>query len=125
MKTTSNRIRLLLTAAAFGAVASFAQAGPGVGYWKSLGRPEQFENLKKGSKVAYVCNECKSVSEIPITSKEQSMGYCKLGAAVTCPSCKRTTKVVIKRERNSAPTHTEVTYVNDNGKECAFMAVKE
>ncbi|MEO5715862.1 MAG: hypothetical protein ABIT37_20450 [Luteolibacter sp.] len=125
MKTTSKKIRLLLTAAAFGALASFAQAGPGVGYWKHLGKQPQFEQLKPGAKVAYVCNECKSVSEIPITSKEQAMGYCKEGATVTCPSCKKTTKVVIKRERNAAPTHTEVTYVDDKGKECAFIAVKE
>jgi hypothetical protein len=35
------------------------------------------------------------------------------------------TTVVVKRERNAPPTHTEVTYVNDKGKECAFVAVKE
>jgi len=125
MKTTSHQIRLLLTAAAFGAFASFAQAGPGVGYWKNLGQTAQFEKLKPGAKVAYVCNECKSVSEIPVASKEQAMGYCKEGATVTCPACKKTSKVVIKRERNAAPTHTEVTYVNDKGKECAFIAAKE
>ena len=125
MKKISNHIRLLLTTAAFGALASFAQAGPGVGYWKHAGNESQFQQMKPGEKIAYVCNECKTVSEIPITSKEQAMGYCKEGSTVTCPSCKRTTKVVIKRERNAAPTHTEVTYVNDKGKECAFFAVKK
>ncbi len=125
MKTTTKKIHVMLTAVAFGALATFAQAGPGVGYWKHAGKQSQFEQFKAGAKVAYVCNECKSVSEIPVTSKEQAMGYCKEGATVTCPSCTKTTKVVIKRERNAAPTHTEVTYVNDQGKECAFVVAKE
>ena len=125
MKTTSKKIRLLFAATAFGALATFAQAGPGVGYWKNLGKQSQFEQLKPGAKIAFVCNECKTVTEIPVTSKEQAMGYCKEGATVTCPSCKMTMKVVIKRERNAPANHTEVTYVNDKGKECAFFAVKK
>jgi hypothetical protein len=32
------------------------------------------------------------------------------------------TKVVRKTERNQAGTHTAVTYVNKDGKECAFIA---
>jgi len=125
MKTTSKKIHVLLTAAAFGALATLAQAGPGVGYWKHVGKQSQFEQLKPGAKIAFVCNECRTVTEVPITSKEQAMAYCKEGATVTCPSCKMATKVVVKRERNGAPTHTEVTYVSDKGKECAFIAVKE
>lgn len=125
MKTTSKKIHLLLTAVAFGALANFAQAGPGVEYWKHAGKQSQFEQLKPGAKMAFVCNECKSVTEVPVASKEQAMGYCKEGATVTCPSCKMTRKVVIKRERNAPANHTEVTYVNDKGKECAFIAVKE
>ncbi|MEO7098127.1 MAG: hypothetical protein ABI162_02110 [Luteolibacter sp.] len=125
MKTISKKLRLLLTTTAFGALVSFAQAGPGLGYWKHLGNESQFQQLKPGGKIVYVCNECKTVSEIPITSKEQAMGYCKEGATVTCPSCKMKTKIVVKRERNAAPTHTVVTYVNDKGKECAFIAAKE
>lgn len=53
------------------------------------------------------------------------MGYCKEGATVTCPSCKMTTKVVMKRGRNDPASHSVVTYVNDRGKECAFLAVKQ
>ena len=125
MKTISKQIRLLVTAAAFGALASFAQAGPGVGYWKNLGNESQFNQLKPGAKVVYVCNECKTVSEIPIASQQQAMDYCKEGAAVTCPACKMTTKVVMKRGRNEPANHREVTYVNAKGKECAFFAVKK
>jgi hypothetical protein len=45
-----------------------------------------------------------------------------VGSTVTCPSCKLQTKVVRKTERNQAGTHTVVTYVNKDGKECAFFA---
>lgn len=122
MKAISSHLAILLTTIAFGALASTANAGPGLQHWKSLGSEPQFEQLKPGEPVVYICNQCKTVSEIPITTKEQAMGYCKEGSTVTCPSCKKTSKVVIKRERNAPANHTEVTYVNEKGEECAFFA---
>ena len=123
MKTTFNTVRLLFTTAALGLFASFAYAGPGPQYWQTLHNEAQFKQLKTGDKVAYVCNECKTVSEVAIKSPEHAMELCKEGATVTCPSCKKETKVVMKRERNDPPNHSEVTYVNDKGEECAFIAV--
>ncbi len=124
MKTISNTIRALFTTIAFGALASFAYAGAGVQHWQTLGKESQFKELKPGMTAAFVCSKCKTISEMPIKSAEQAMSLCKEGGSVECPSCKMVTKVVIKRERNQAPTHTEVNYVNDKGEDCAFMAVK-
>jgi hypothetical protein len=122
MKTISNTIRLLLASAALGVLTTNALAGPGLQYWKTLGQEAQIKELKAGDKIAYVCTMCKTISDVPIASKEHAMGLCKEGATVVCPSCKMKSKVVFKRQRNDPPTHTEVTYVNEKGEECAFIA---
>ena len=122
MKTKYNAVRLLFAVAILGAFASFAYAGPGIQYWETLHRDSQFKQLKTGEKVAYVCNQCKTVSEVAIESPDQAMALCKEGATVTCPSCKMTTKVVVKGKHNDPSTTSEVIYVNDKGEECAFMA---
>ena len=122
MKTISTTIRALTATAAFGALATLASAGPGIQYWKSLGTESQFKELQPGQSVTYVCTECKTLSDVAIKSHDQAMSYCKVGSTVTCPSCKMQTKVVRKTERNQAGTHTVVTYVNKDGKECAFIA---
>ena len=123
MKSNLSAVRLLFVTAAVVTFASFAYAGPGPQYWTTLHDEAQFKQLKPGDKIALVCNQCKTVSEIPITSPEQAMGLCKEGATVMCPSCKKESKVVMKRSRNDSPTHTEVVYVNDKGEECAFMTM--
>jgi DNA-directed RNA polymerase subunit RPC12/RpoP len=122
MNTKHKAIRLLIAATILGAFASFAYAGPGIQYWQTLHKESDYKQLQSGEKVAYVCNQCKTVSEITITSPEQAMALCKEGAAVTCPSCKMTTKVVVKGKHNDPSTTSEVTFVNDKGEECAFMA---
>ena len=121
MKTISTTIRALAASAAFGALATIASAGPGIQYWKSLGTESQFKELQPGQSLTYVCTQCKTLSDVAIKSHDQAMSYCKLGSTVTCPSCKMKTKVVKKTERNQAGTHTVVTYVNKDGKECAFF----
>lgn len=125
MKTISTRIRVLIATAAVGALATFGYAGQGIQYWKTLGSESDFKQLKPGADVVYVCNMCKTLTNIPIKSQEHALTLCKEDSSMTCPSCKKTSKVVIKRARNDAPTHTEVTYVDDKGKECGFMAIHE
>lgn len=98
------------------------RAGPGPQYWESLRRPDQFNQLKAGDKVVYVCTECKTVSEIALESGEQAMSLCKEGANVSCPSCKMKTKVIMKRQRNDPPSKVEIVYVNEKGEECGFVA---
>ncbi len=122
MKTKYNAVRLLFAAAILGAFASFAYAGPGIQYWQPLHKDSDFKQLKPGEKVAYVCNQCKTVSEIAIESTAQAMALCKEGDTVSCPSCKMTTKVVTKGKHNDPSTTSQVIYVNEKGEECAFMA---
>lgn len=120
MKTKFNPIRFLLLSAALGTVAVSAHAGPGLQYWQTLNNSSEFKELKTGDKVAMVCNMCKSVSEVAIESDEQAAKMCKDGATVTCPSCKMTAKVTMKRQRVDSPN--QVTYVNEKGDDCMFIA---
>lgn len=122
MKSLSTIIRLVMATAALGVIASVTYAGPGPQYWESLTKKAQFDQLKTGEKLSYICTVCKAVSETPIKSPEHAMELCKVGATVTCPSCKRIAKVVMKGQRNDPSSHTEVAYVNEKGEECAFFA---
>jgi len=121
VKTKYNTVRLLLATAVFGVLALFAIAGSDLQSYQTLRSPDQFKQLKTGDKVAYVCNECKTVSEITIKSPAHAMELCTEGASVMCPSCKTKTKVVMKGARNDPPNRTEVVYTNDKGEECAFF----
>ena len=121
MKTNIHRLRLLVATAALAAFASFSFAGPGPQYWETLRQESQFKSLQTGEKVAYVCHQCKTISEIPIQSATHAMGLCKAGATVTCPSCKQTAKITKKEKRNDPASGTEVIYVNERGEECAFV----
>ncbi len=122
MKAITLQHCILVTALALGALASNANAGPGLQYWKSLGSESQFKQLKPGEPVVYVCNQCKTVSEVKIESPEHAMNLCKEGATVMCPSCKMKVKTVRKTMRNDPATHTEVVCVNEKGEECGFYA---
>jgi hypothetical protein len=122
MKSKFTTIRLIFASAVLGAVASFAYAGPGPQYWETQRNEAQFKQLKAGDKVAYVCNQCKAVSEISIDSPAHAMGLCKEGATVTCPLCKKTSKVVRKEKRNDPSSYSQIIYVNEKGEECAFIA---
>ena len=123
MKTKFQSIRLLLATVALGALASFAYAGSGSPqYGEHLTSEAQFKQLHAGDKIAYVCNECKTVSEISIESPAQAMELCKEHAIVTCPSCKMKAKVLLKGQRNDPSARTEIVYVNEKGEECGFIA---
>jgi len=111
---------LLIVGFALGA-AAIAVAGPGPQYWQTMRNAEQFKKLKPGDKIAYVCNQCKTVSEVTIESAEQAMDHCKEGATLTCPSCKMKVKVTLKGGRNDPPVQREITYTNEKGEECLFV----
>lgn len=122
MKIKSTIVRTLISAAMLGMFATTAHAGPGLQYWKSLGTEKKFKELKPGESVVYVCNMCKSISEVNIKSQEHAMELCKVNSDVVCPSCKMKTKIVRKTQRTDPPTHTEIVYVNKDGVECGFFA---
>jgi hypothetical protein len=125
MKLMNQRIKTIGAGSLLALALGFAPnmwAGPGPQQWQTLRGQEQFKRIKAGEKVAYVCNQCKTVSERVVNSSEHAMELCKEGATVMCPSCTKKTKIVMKRQRNDPPTHSEVVYVNEKGEECAFVA---
>ncbi|MEO6005304.1 MAG: hypothetical protein ABIZ04_07720 [Opitutus sp.] len=115
-------IRSIVVGLALGLFSSLAHAGPGLQHWTTLRSSNEFSELKKGDQIAYVCNQCKTVSVATVETTEQAMALCKEGQEVACPSCKMKTKVVLKRQRNDPPSRTEVSHVNDKGEDCMFIA---
>lgn len=114
--------RLLAFAGLTLATASLSFAGPGPQYWQTLRNEAQFKQLKPGDKIAYVCNQCQTVSEVTVDSTMQAMEHCKEGAEVSCPMCKKKVKVVTKGPPKNPSIERQVTYVNDKGEECMFVA---
>ncbi len=88
----------------------------------TLRTAEQFAQLKPGDKIAYVCKQCDSVQVQTIESKEQAMALCKEGEAVSCPSCQKKFKATFRGPRAKAGKPMEVSYVNEKGEECMFVA---
>lgn len=120
MKT---KLGSLTAAALFLASASFALAGPGPEYWQTLRQAEQFAQLKSGDKIAYACNECKTVTVVTVQSAGQAMEHCKEGATIVCPSCKTKVRVVLKGGGSKNPSvQREVGYTNEKGEDCLFIA---
>ena len=115
-------IRSLLATAVLGVLASLAYAGPGPQYWQTLRKPEEFKQLKAGDKIAYVCNQCQTVSEVTVDSPAHAMEHCKEGAEVTCPQCKKKVKVVTKGPPKNPSIERQVSYVNEKGEPCLFVA---
>jgi hypothetical protein len=116
-------LRLILVSLALSALASVAYAGPGPQHWENQRRAAQFRQLKPGEKLNYVCTQCKTVTEVPIASKEHAMGMCKEGAMVDCPACHMKAKVAVKPTKagDTAAAESEVVYVNEKGEECGFF----
>jgi len=112
---------LLIVASLALGITGIAVAGPGPQFWQNVNTAEQFKKLKPGDKIAYVCNVCKTVSEVTVESSEQAMEHCKEGATLTCPSCKMNFKVTLKGGRNDPPIQREIIYTNDKGEECLFV----
>jgi hypothetical protein len=99
-----------------------AWAGPGPEYWQTLRQAEQFAQLKSGDKIAYACNECKTVTVVTVQTADQAMDHCKEGAVLVCPSCKTKVKVVMKGSPKNPSVQREVVYTNAKGEECLFVA---
>ncbi len=49
------------------------------------------------------------------------MEYCKDGAMLNCPSCKKKATVTVRGPRPENPRRT-VTYVDEHGEACMFLA---
>jgi hypothetical protein len=90
---------------------------------KSLRTVEDFESVKTGDKLVFVCQQCKSVAEADVMADGDAMAYCKEDGVVTCPLCTKTYKTVLHGPPGKGQKQRRVTYVNDAGEECAFVAI--
>lgn len=118
MKITA---RLLLVAGLLAGAAVTAVAGPSPQYWEPLRQKPQFEELKAGDKVVYVCNQCQTVTEKTVACHDEAMEHCKEGASIECPSCKMKMRVVTKGPPKNPTLVREATYVNEKGEVCFFL----
>lgn len=119
----NSKLSSILVAAFTISAALTAWAGPGPEYWQTLRQAEQFAQLKPGDKIAYACNECKTVTVTTVQTAGQAMEHCKEGAIIACPSCKTKVRVILKGGASKNPSvQREVTYTNEKGEECLFIA---
>ena len=114
--------RLIAIGVFIAGTASAAFAGPGAQHWTTMRSEAQCKELKAGDKIAYVCNQCQSVTEKTVGSTAEAMDLCKVGATVSCPSCKAKLKVVTNGSPKNRTTSQEVSYENDKGEKCFFIA---
>lgn len=122
MKTSlSSSFRTLLAGLALGTAAIAFAEPPGPAY-ETLHQTQQFQQLKAGDRIVYVCNQCKNVTEQTIGSAAQAMEYCKEVGTVTCPFCKAKVRIVSKGPPKNPMIQREVIYTNDKGEECVFIA---
>jgi hypothetical protein len=112
---------IIFSILAVATIASAAPRGPSFTPQRTLSTVEDFQALKVGDTVAQVCKVCDSVSTVEIKSKEQAMEYCKDGAMLNCPSCKKKATVTVRGPRPENPRRT-VTYVDEHGEACMFLA---
>jgi len=119
MKTIA---KLLLVAGLVAGTAVPVIAGPGPQYWETLRKQSQFEAVKPGDKIVYVCSQCQTVTEKTVATRDEVMDHCKEGATIQCPSCKATVRVVMKGPPKNPSIVREVTYVNEKGEACFFVA---
>jgi hypothetical protein len=112
---------LILSILGISTLASAAPRGPSFTPQRTLSTVEDFQALKAGDMVAHVCKLCDSVSTVEIQSKEQAMQYCKDGAVLNCPSCRKKATVTVRGPRPENPRRT-LAYVDEHGEACMFLA---
>ena len=118
MKT---KLFLLSLALASGAVPPVF-AGPPPLFFETLRREQQFRDLKPADQIVYVCKECQSVTAQTVGASPAPMDYCKEGSTVTCPSCRKSFRVVMRGQPKHATPVREVIYTNAKGQPCLFIA---
>lgn len=91
-------------------------------YGEILHARAQFEQLKAGDRIVYVCRECDAKRTVALTSVAEAMEYCREGARLSCPGCKDEMRVVLKETSGASGPTVEVHYVNEKGHECLTIA---
>lgn len=86
---------------------------------ESLTTKVQFEQLRPGDRIVYVCRQCDAKRTVTLASVAEALEYCREGARLSCPGCKDEMQVVLKQGAGST---VEVHYVNKKGHECLTIA---
>jgi hypothetical protein len=108
MKIQSNTVRFLFATAAFGALTSFASAGPGAQYWTRARPVTTFtEAAATGAEdtVTMQCNKCKTVMvhnsrHVGPPAKGSTVWFA-VGSKHTCDECKGEITVVKGKTEDS------------------------
>ena len=117
---------LLVAAIALGFVTSVSAEPPGKGGilkpgTHKAGTQEEIQSMKKGDHYALVCMECKSVTVKEITDDKEAEALCHDGGSMHCDSCKKKFTIKHSGTPGKGTTSKEVTYVNEEGKQCMFV----
>ena len=117
---------LLVAAFAVSLATSVSAAPPGKGGTlkpgtHKAGTQEEIQSMKKGDHYALVCMECKSVTVKEITDEKEAEALCHEGGSMHCDSCKKKFTIKHSGTPGKGTTSKEVTYVNEEGKQCMFV----
>ena len=120
MKTMADYLLAGLTLSA----AVSALAGPPSQFLEPLRREQPARALQPREHVVYVCRQCQPANASPAdrASAMPAMDRCREGTKVTCPSCRPHTRVVFQGLPKSPSVVREVTYTNERGDSCIFVA---
>lgn len=91
-------------------------------YGEVLHTRAQFEQLKPGDRIVYVCRQCDGMKEILLTNADEAMGLYREGATFICPGCNDKMTVVSSITPGVPRSDGEVRFVNERGHECLTVA---
>jgi hypothetical protein len=89
---------------------------------ESLTTKAQFEQLRPGDRIVYVCRQCDAKRTVALASVAEALEYCREGATLSCPGCKDEMRVVLKQVPGVSGSAVKVHYVNKKGHECLTIA---
>lgn len=82
----------------------------------------QFEQLKSGDRIVYVCRQCDGEREVVLNSDAAALEHYREGSTIICPGCNHKMKVVVKRTPGAPGSADEIRYFNEKGHECLTVA---
>ena len=125
MKSPLKSLIMAALAASLITVASASPPGKGplvTGTYFEESNPKAIQGMKKGSRYALVCTDCKSVSVKEGGSEKDAQALCHHGGSIHCDSCKK--KFIVKHvgPPGRGGDQGKMVIVNEKGKQCMFIA---